>query len=388
VPHRPVLACGYEAVRLAIASRPPAGARLAPHDELRLDALWTSATTLLTYDPFVAHALILRLVRRARAAGPLWTVRALALHTALLAARGGWLRARAERTLAELCDRASAIEAPYERAWVAITEGMVARLSGDVQRCLEWTSRARELVRAVPALGAYELALLDALRLPAMALLGHHDAVLRSAGDLLAIARARGDRFAMLPCLHGHVTLAYLGAGSVERAARAADEAGEIARCASSPIPAYHQAWSQATIALFCGDGDRAHRVITGAWRPLRRSGVLRLEVIAGDLRYLRARCALAAAAVHRGRARARRLRDAELQARGLRASTLVSGPALADAIDARLAVLAGEGRDGRARADAAIAALRRLGLVPDGDALARWSTGQALLPIDRVYVA
>jgi hypothetical protein len=120
---------------------------------------------------------------------------------------------------------------------------------------------------------------------------------------------------------------------------------------------------------------------------PLRRAGALRLEAIAGDLRGLRAICALAAAAVHRGHARARRLRDAEAQARWLRASTLASGPALGDAIAARLAVLAGRDRDGREQAAAAGAALRRLGLVSEADALARWSTGQALRPIDRVYV-
>jgi tetratricopeptide (TPR) repeat protein len=375
MPHRPVLACGYEAARLAIASGSPARTQLAPHDELRLDALWTSATTLSTCDPFAAHALTLRLVRRARAAGPRWRVRALALLTALLAALGGRLRARAERALAELRDLAQAIEPPSERAWLAIAEGQAAWLSGDVRRCHEWTSRARELVRTAPALGAFELARLDALGLPAMALLGDHDAVLRSADDLLALARARGDRFAMLPCLHGHVTLAYLGAG-------------QIARCIRSPIPAYHQAWSQATIALFCGDADRAHHMLVDAWRPLRRSGALWLEAIAGDLRDLRARCALAAAAGHRGRARARRLRDAEAQARWLRASTLASGPALAEAIAAGLAVAAGDSGDGRERLGAAGAALRGLGLVSDGDALVRWSAGQALLAIDRLYVA
>jgi len=57
-------------------------------------------------------------------------------------------------------------------------------------------------------------------------------------------------------------------------------------------------------------------------------------------------------------------------------------------AIAAQLAVAAGETGDVRERAGAAGAALRRLGLVSDGDALARWSTGQALLAIDRLYVA
>jgi hypothetical protein len=389
MPRRPVLACGYETVRLAIAPAPPEPAppEPAPSDALRLDALWTSATTLSTCDPLAAHALALRLARRARAAGPRWRVRALGLHAALLAALGGRWRPRAERAIAELRDLAPAIASPDDRAWLAISEAMTAWLAGDVRRTHAWTSQARALAGAASALGAFERARLDALELRALALLGHHDAALRSAGDLLAIARARGDWLAMLPCLHGPVTLAYLAAGERARAASAADEAGPLALRAGSPIPAYHQAWSQATIALFRGDGERAHRVVADAWGPLRRSGVLWLEAIAGDLRGLRARCALAAAAVHTGRARARWLGDAAAQARWLRASTLASGPAIADAIAARQAVLAGQG-DGREQAIAASAALRRLGLVPESDALARWSAGQPPLPIDRVYVA
>jgi len=128
--------------------------------------------------------------------------------------------------------------------------------------------------------------------------------------------------------------------------------------------------------------------MLVDAWGPLRRSGALWLEAIAGDLRGLRARCALAAATAHHGHARARLLHDAEAQTRWLRASTLASGPALADAIAAQLAVAAGDSGVGRERAGAAGAALCRLGLVSDGDALARWSTGQALLAIDRLYVA
>ena len=388
LPRMPTLACAYEAVRLAIASKLPAGARRAPHDELRLDTLWTTATSLSMYDPLVANALTLRFVRRARGAGPMWRVRALAMEAAFLAALGGRLRARAERTMTELRDRMSAIERPYEHAWVAATEGSTAWLSGDVQRCHAWMARARELFRGVPETGAYELALLDSFQLPAMALLGHHRAVLRSAADVLAIARARGDGFATLPCLHGHITLAYLGAGEIERAASSADEAGAIARHASSAMPAYHQVWSRATIALFGRDGGEAHRRIAEAWGPLHRSGMLRLEALAGDLRYLRARCALAAAAARAGRARARRLREAASQARWLRASTLACGAAFADAIDAQVAAQDGRAQDGRALAGAAGAALRRLGLVPDGDALDRWSTGAAPLPLDHVYVA
>jgi hypothetical protein len=377
----------YEALRLAIAS--PARTATAAHRmETRLDVLWTSATTLAMYEPRVATVLTLRFVRHALAVGdPKWVVRALALQAAFLAALGKGWRSRAERTMVALRDRAAAAMRPYDHAWVAATEGSTAWLSGDVRRCYEWTSRAHELFRGVPETGAYELALLDSFRLPAMALLGHHDAVLESAEAVLATARARGHGFATLPCLHGHITLAYLGAGHLERAATRVEEACEIAHQARSPLPAYHQAWSRATIAVFAGDGERAYRVLLDAWSALRRSGMLRLEAVAGDLRYLRARCALSAARVQRGAARAPRLSDARTQAHWLRRSTLAYGRATAGAIDAQVAALDGRARDAPALASAASAALHRLGLVLDGDALDRWSNGHASLPIDRVYV-
>jgi eukaryotic-like serine/threonine-protein kinase len=384
LPRMAVAASLYEVLRLALSSRAPDRRELTPRVEMRLETLWTSATTLSMYEPFVAHALTLRLLRHALAAGqPRWTVRALALEAAFVAGFGGPLRARAESMMADLRRRAAEVSQPYEDAWVAATEGSTAWLSGDVQRSYEQTSRARELFRRVPETGAYDVALLDSFRLPAMSLLGLHDAVLRSAEDVLAAARTRGDGFATLPCLHGHITLAYLATGDVARAVAAADEADEIARQASSPLPAYHHAWSLATIALFRGDGEQAHRVITGAWGALRRSHMLRLEAVAGDLRYLRARCALAAArAGHRVGAR---LRDAMAQARWLRRSTLAHGRATADAIEAQVAAFTG--RDPVGLAAAGSAALRRLGLALDADALDRWSSGRAALPIDRVYV-
>src|SRR3954471_3383055 len=99
--------------------------------------------------------------------------------------------------MAELRDLAPAIASPDDRAWLAIGEAMTAWLAGDVRRTLEGTAQARARGPGTSALGAFELAQLGALELRALALRGHHDAALRSAGELLATARARGDWLAM-----------------------------------------------------------------------------------------------------------------------------------------------------------------------------------------------
>ncbi|HEX7844026.1 MAG TPA: hypothetical protein VF469_41410, partial [Kofleriaceae bacterium] len=387
LPRLPRLALFYEALRLALRSRTSVRLPLSPQAEMRLDTLWTSATALSMYDPRVANPLTLRFVRRALATGePRWVIRALALEAAFLSALGGRLRARAERTMAELRARAAAIARPYEDAWVAATEGSMAWLSGDIRRCYEWISHARELFLATPETGAYELTLLDSFRLPAMALLGHHDAVSRIAEDVLATARVRGDDVAMLPCLHGHITLAYLGSENIELATTRVNEAIAITHHARSPMSIYHQTWSRATIALFHRDGEQAYRSIMSAWRSLHRSGILRLEAIAGDMSYLRARCALAVALNAHDVQRARLLRDAKSQARWLRGSALASASGMADVIEFQVAMIEGRDADVRSLANSASNELAALGLVFDSAMISRWLNNKTL-PIDRVYI-
>jgi hypothetical protein len=378
LPASPVLAAVIETVRLAFSPRNVVREAIPTQLRLRLETLWTSATSLPMYDPVLANALTLRFVRRALRAGePRWVIRALALEAAFLAALGGRYRRKARARMAELRTRLLDRDWPYESAWMAATEGSTAWLSGELHACVVWTSRARDMFRQVPETNAYEFALLDSFRLPAMALVGDHAMVLASAEEVISASEARGDGFAMLPCLHGHITAAYLAAEQPDLAARRADRALEISRRGASPTPAYHQAWSRAMLALFEQDGQRAYRGLCDAWNDLRRSGLLRLEIVAGDLRYLRGRCALAA----------NRLDDAAHQIRWLQKSTLACSGAMADCLGAQLAARRGQDRAATARAASARSRFDELGLRPDRDALDRWSNGQSRRPIDRVYV-
>jgi tRNA A-37 threonylcarbamoyl transferase component Bud32 len=386
-----MLASGVELLRLTLARRRSPGSEdVSPGEgvERRLEALWTSATSLSMYDPLVANVLTLRFARYAgREGGPRWGIRALALEAAFLAALGGHRRAEANRVMAELRRRSDDAPWPYERAWIAATEGSTAWLGGDLPSSCDWTARARGMFQRVPETGAYEFALLDAFRVPALARTGRSDEALQAAVDTLSVAHARGDRFAALPCQHGHVTLAYLSSGDRAAAETRAEEGRRTCESSSSGMTAYHQVWSRVTLALFDGDGAGALALLRAGWRQVRRAGMLRIESVAGDLRYLRALCALAASGPARGRRRRVLLRDADSQRRWLRSSSLRLGGAVASSIEIQLALASGRTREAQHAGDAAIGELEAVGLRPDAGALARRLKGGAAQPCDRLFV-
>jgi hypothetical protein len=361
---------------------------LDPVAQLRLDALWTAATGLSMYQPLLANALIARFVRHAlRANEPRRVVRALAIETVFLSGLGGRYRTAADAIERDLRRRFDDIPWTYERGWVAASIGTSAWLAGSVRECRDWTVRARQIFRDTPETGAFEVALLDAWRLPSMTLVGDFEPAVSAAEDILAVAAARGDQFASLPCLHGYITLAYLAAKDRDVATRRAEEGRVRAEQLASPLPAFHQTWSWTTLALHAGNGAGAYRVVRSDWPRLRRLGVLAFESAAGDLRDLRARAALAAALSAPRRRRADLVDDARAQARWLRSSTLHIGPALALDIEGQIARLEGRRDEAAASGLRAIEGLTEAGLAPRVNAMRRWLEGTAQHPIDAVFV-
>jgi hypothetical protein len=380
-----------ERARRAFDRKRDGAAPAAPLDDaakLRLDVLWTAGTSLSMYQPLPANALQIRFIRQAlRANEPRRVVRALAMEMVFLSAVGGRYRAESNRLEQDLRGRFDALPWPYERAWAAASIGANAWLAGDLRRCRDWTARARQLFHEVPETSAFELALLDSWRLPAMALVGDFDEAVRTADELLAVATARGDNFASLTCLHGYMTLGYLAANEPELARARVEQGRARAKQLASPLPAFHQTWSAATLALHANEGDKAYDAVRSDWWRLRRSGAFVFESCVGDSRDLRARAALAAARAANPRRRAELSKDAAAQARWLRASTLRLGPALALVIEAQVAQLAGRDADAERLARRAGSELDALGLNPQRDALRRWIAGEPRAPVDAVFV-
>jgi hypothetical protein len=160
--------------------------------------------------------------------------------------------------------------------------------------------------------------------------------------------------------------------------------------------------WIGAQIELYCGDGTAAWGLVADHWPSLQHSLLLHGQFVRVTMRYLRARCALAAAAVADP---APLLRAARCDAARLERERVPWAKAYAVLIRAGLAAARGDRpsaemllTDAAGRFDAAdmaldaVATRRRLGDLIDGDRGAAlrnqaddWMTSQGIRRPDRI---
>jgi eukaryotic-like serine/threonine-protein kinase len=270
-----------------------------PAASARLDALWSASTGISMIDHMMADALGLQHMLEAIALGERsHLVRGLGYEAAFEAVIGGrFLRRRCARILETMDRLARESSDPYDRAWAQMSIGVTRWFLGDWpaawRNCDEAAAIYREQCRGV----AWELAICDAYRLPALAYLGELAELARVVPRAYAGARERGDLYA--------VNLLRLGQQSMtslvdDRPDTALDEA----RAAIEPFPAepyllphYHHAFAVAQAELYRGNAELAWRPIERSWRGLQQSRLLMVQCLRCEIRHLRARAAIARAA-------------------------------------------------------------------------------------------
>jgi eukaryotic-like serine/threonine-protein kinase len=312
-------------------------AEITPEERLRLDACWTVATGLsmvhhLRATDFQARSLLLALDVGDRER----VLKAAALLSTALSA-DPIVRPIAERLMEgarELGDSAPSAE---NRAWLTLTTGAAAMGNWDFAKCIEACGRAEAEFRDGCTGVAWEVVTSQAFMLWSMAFEGQ----LKSAGgrlpDLLASARARGDRHALATLVLSPLHLVGLAADEPSRV-RADCEATvrewpEDFACFQHMCAAYVMAQAD----LYEARADEAWVHVLRAWRMLRRSHLSRVQFQRIDLLGLRARAAVASALVggrvrrdwlRRARADAERLRRVKIDA-AVGMAELVEGAAL-----------------------------------------------------------
>jgi hypothetical protein len=142
----------------------------------------------------------------------------------------------------------------------------------------------------------------------ALALMGDVDELEHRRELALEDALARKDRLAESHCRSGYTILGRLFRDDVEGARR--DRATQLGTVhwshreraatnrwpeSSFGTPDYHALLADSHIDLYAGDAATAHERIEAAWPFLKRALLLRIQFVGADLRFLRARCALAA---------------------------------------------------------------------------------------------
>ncbi|MFN0250025.1 MAG: hypothetical protein ACKV2T_24290, partial [Kofleriaceae bacterium] len=264
----------------------------------RLQALWSASTGLSMVNHVVADALGLQHMFEAMALGDRsHLVRGLGYEAAFEAVIGGkFFRNRCVRILDTMDKLAAESGEPYDLAWAKQARGITAWFLGDWRsswrNCDEAASLYREHCRGV----AWELAICDAYRLPALTYLGDVAELARVVPRAFIGARERGDLYAVNMLRLGQQSMTFLVA---DRPGNALEEA----RAAIAPFPAepyllphYHHLFATAQAELYRGNADVAFIAIESAWVGLGQARLLIVQCLRCEIRHLHARAAIAAA--------------------------------------------------------------------------------------------
>jgi hypothetical protein len=320
---------------LRFTPRPPSAAT--PEERLRLDACWTVATGLsmvhhLRATDFQARSLLLAL-----AVGEEQRVlRSAALLSVSLSADVTGRRI-ARRLMEGALKLAARAPSPDNAAWLELTAGVTAMGSWNFERSLESCERAEAIFRSQGEGVAWEIVSSQAFALWSMVFQGKLKSAAERLPDLLASARARGDRHALATLTLSPLHLVGLAADEPERVRTECTViAGEWPpnfACFQHMCAAY----VLAHVDLYEDRPQSAWDHVVHAWRMLRRSHLSRVQFQRIDLLGLRARAALGLAALDggvdrrwlaRARADARRLERVAIDP-ALGIASLVFGTAL-----------------------------------------------------------
>jgi serine/threonine protein kinase len=395
-------------VRLrGVGFRPRDASRVAARDLWKLDIAWSGASGLLFTDwirgvDFQTRYLLLAL----KAGEPFHLARALATEAGSSALAGWGARRRTARLLRIATSLAQAVGHPYAQATVAVGSGFAAYLEGRWKDAVTAYDRAEQLYRERCTGVAWELDLMHAYSLWALARMGRVAELGRRLPTLLREASERRDLFAIANLGTYATTMVRLAEDDPEGAARESREA--MAQWSRGGFYLQHRyaVLGNTYIQLYGGGGRAAWDYLSEIWPAYRRSLLRRTQIIRIEMLNLRALGGLAAAAtdptpgafLRSAAADARRLESegsplADAHARAIRAALAAAcgGRAAAEALLSRAAALFDAADMGLPSAS-----LRyRLGRLVGGeqgreltDQALRWMEGQGIRRPDRMAAA
>ena len=302
----------------------------------------------------------------------------MSLECAFLATGGGKTKKRTERLVMKARALADGVGADREIALAGVAAGGQALLCGEYERAAGLLLDAEHMLRERCTGVMWELTTCHTFLLSCLVYLGELLEVNRRLSGTISNALERGNLLAAAEA-RTRANFGWLALGEVDRAQHELDEALATWSHSGYHRQHYNALISQANIFLYKGDPMKAWERVEEQWEPLKRSLLLRIQVLRAESNYLRARCALGVAA--QGVDRDRLLRLARRHAAKLARERMPWLDPFALLIRAGAAWLLGnQGRarqllatatDGFEQADMKIyaaAARRRLGQVTGGD--------------------
>jgi hypothetical protein len=282
-------------------------------DLLRMDVCGAVGVGLTLVDTLVAFDFVTRYLLMALDAGEIKRVsRGMAWESGFIAIGGGRTRRLTERLTSEAATLAKRLGTPSEIALSTVTTGAAALLCGEFRRAADILLKAEQMLREQCTGMMWELTTSQTFLMSSLIYVGELQEVSRRLPLMLADALERGNLLAATEAR----TRANFGWLAVDEVAQAQCELDEALRTWSHQgfhRQHYNALISQANIELYTGDAEAAWRRVEEKWGPLTRSLLLRVQILRAESHFLRARCALAAAAA--GVDRQRLVRIAERHA-------------------------------------------------------------------------
>lgn len=277
-------------------SRPASS--VAPRDLARIDVTWSASTGLTVIDTLRAADLQTRnLLLALRVGEPNRLARALAWE----AAHAGVPGSRASDEVAGLLATARTLAPPGADAYldglIALAEGAGAYFRGDFRSARDAFQESIRLFRERCTGVAWELGTAQSFLVWSLNWLGELGELARQVPVLLREARQRDDHYLETNLSSWGAILAGLAADDVDGTERALRET--MARWTRGSFHSQHmlEILARIQLNLYRGDGPGAWAGVAHTERAMRRSGLMRVQVVRVAYHYLRALARLAAAA-------------------------------------------------------------------------------------------
>ncbi|MEM9488878.1 MAG: hypothetical protein AAGC55_07020, partial [Myxococcota bacterium] len=338
--------------------RPRPADQLEPRALRRVDILAGVTFGMLGVDQRRCADLQDEHLRQALAAGELARVqRALAVEYAMGAAVGTPATRRQQRLGDELDDLTARLDSPRGHGLADLARGMARLECGEFESAQALLSRAHGNLSESRSYTDYrdKQTVLTALYQVHSQLAQGKLAGARAVVDgLVAAAQARGDHYTLAALSLGPNVQIWLAADQPDQAAERVDRAAAVIEGEVSPILLYLELLARSAIALYRGRPRVALELLAQREQEMTRAELIGVRSMRIQLSDTRARCHLARAA-REPRQRTEDLERAVAHANKLQREALLWPSALAAAIHAGAAEIAGDASDGQWKRAAAL---------------------------------
>jgi eukaryotic-like serine/threonine-protein kinase len=277
-----------------------------PRDVVRrIDALYSTASGLGFVTPIAGKVLQFRFLREALDAGePHRIANAMSMEMAYVASTGVTAARRVDALASQLSRVSARNEHPGLAGFATACEGLAFYLMG------QWRAARRAIESGMNAMVEHgvglrwETNLAEQYLTSTLYYLGETAQLARLVPQYLRDATARGDVYAQHALRGWRSNLAWLVMDRPDEARSHADAAARARRTVEGfHLQHYYELLSMTQIDLYQGDPASAWQRLEDAWKTLTGSYLLRIQSVRVEASFLRARVAVAAAAVQPGAA-------------------------------------------------------------------------------------